>query len=159
VAQSHRSKTPNEIQAPDAELAPWCTWLRCAHCDAVRLHAVIADTIAQQWHVEGCDRERHNRLVDRCRRRIDRRLKSVAAEGVTVVEVMAPRDMQLDDALGEVVEYADARGVQLRTCAASAPVQLLRVLDDAEDVIDDLTVLGEWHDGAVGRWRGVALRA
>ena len=136
----------------------FATGLRCVHCDAVRLHAVIADTIGQQWHVEGCDRERHNRLVDRRRRRIDRRLKSLAAEGVTVVEVTSG-DMQLDDALVEVVEYADARGVQLRTCTASAPVQLLPVLEDAEDVIDDLTVLGEWHDGAVGRWRGLALRA
>jgi hypothetical protein len=67
--------------------------------------------------------------------------------------------MQLDDAVVEVVEYTDTRGVQLRINAASAPVQLLRGQEDAEDVIDDLTGLGEWHDGAVGRWRGLALRA
>jgi hypothetical protein len=158
VAQSYRGTKPAEIPATAIDVAPWCTWLRCAHCDAVRLHAVIADTLAQQWRVQGCDRERHNRLTDRCRRRIDRRLTTLAAEGVTVVKVTTSGDMQVDDAVVEVVEYADARGVQLRICAAATPVQLLRGLDDAEDVIDDLTVLGAWHDSAVGRWRGLALR-
>jgi len=158
VAQSYRGKKPEEIQAPDADVAPWCTWLRCAHCDAVRLHAVIADTIAQQWRVEGCDRERHNRLTDRCRRRIERRLKALVAEGVTVVEITASGDMQIDDALVEVVEYEDTRGVQLRICATATPVQLLRGLEDAEDVIDEPAGLGAWHDTPAGRWRGLVLR-
>lgn len=160
VAESYRGKKPEEVPAAEAGVAPWCTWLRCAQCDAVRLHAVIADTLAQQWRAEGCDRERDNRRKDRCRRRIDRRLTALAAEGVTVVEVTTSGAMQVDDALVEVVEYADARrGVQLRICAAATPVQLLRGLEDAEDAIDDLSVLGEWHDSAVGRWRGLALRA
>lgn len=120
---------------------------------------MIADTIAQQWRVEGCDRERHNRLTDRCRRRIERRLKALTTEGVTVVEITAPGDMQIDDALVEVVEYDDTRGVQLRICATATPVQLLRGLEDAEDVIDEPAGLGAWHDTPAGRWRGLALRA
>lgn len=159
LAQSYRGRKPEQVPAAAIDVAAWCTWLRCAHCDAVTLHAVIADALAEQWRVEGCDRERDNRRTDRCRRRIERRLTALAAEGVTVVEVPTSCDMQIDDAVVEVVEYADSRGVQLRICAAAAPIQLLRGLEDAEDVIDDLTVLGEWHDGAVGRWRGLALRA
>jgi hypothetical protein len=159
VAQSYRGKKPKAVRAPVPGAAPWCTWLRCAHCDAVRLQAVIADTLAQQWRVDGCDRERHNRLTDRCRRRIERRLTALVAEGVTVVEVTTPGDMQIDDALVEVVEYDDARSLQIRICATATPVQLLRGLEDAEDVIDETTALGAWHHTTAGRWRGLALRA
>jgi len=159
VAQSYRGRKPRGVRAPVAGAAPWCTWLRCAHCEAVTLHAVIADTLAQQWRVEGCDRERHNRLTDRCRRRIERRLMALVAEGVTVVEVTTSGDMQIDDALVEVVEYDDARSLQIRICATATPVQLLCGLEDAEDVIDVTGSLGDWQDTTEGRWRGLALRA
>ncbi|RHW26297.1 hypothetical protein D0Z08_15160 [Nocardioides immobilis] len=81
------------------------------------------------------------------------------AEGVTVVEVTTSGDMQIDDALVEVVEYDDARGVQIRICTTAKGEQLLRGLEDAEDVIDEPARLGTWHDTTVGRWRGLALRA
>lgn len=142
VAHSYRGRKPRGARAPEAGVLPWCTWLRCAHCEAVRLHAVIADALARSWRVEGCDRERHNRRTDRCRRRIERRLTALVVEGVTVVEVTSTGDMQIDDALVEVVEYDDdTRSLQVRICATAPPVHLLRVLEDAEDVIDDPALL------------------
>jgi len=81
------------------------------------------------------------------------------AAGVTVVRVMSTDDVQIDDALVEVVEYDDARSLQIRICASAPPVQLLRGLDDTEDVIDEPAALGAWHDTIDGRWRGLVLRA
>lgn len=159
VAQSYRGGKPKEVRALATDVAPWCTWLRCAHCETVTLHVVIADTLAQRWRAEGCDRERHDRLTDRCRRRIERRLNALVAEGVTVVRVVSTDDMQVEDAPVEVVEYDDARGLQVRIYATATPVQLLRVVEAVEDVIDDVARLGGWQDATGGRWRGLALRA
>lgn len=159
VAQFYRGRTPGHIRPREVGDHPWCAWLRCGHCRRVTLHAVIADSLAQRWRTEGCDRERHDRLTDRCRRRIERRLAALVAEGVTVVRAMSTDDMQVEDAPVEVVEYADARGLQIRICATATPVQLLRVVEAAEDVIDDPTKLGDWQSATDGRWRGLALRA
>jgi len=159
VAQSYRGRKPDDARAPGDGASPWCTWLRCAHCCAVTLHAVIADSLTQRWRSEGCDRERHNRLTDRCRRRLERRLTALIAEGVTVVRVMSTHDMHIDDAVVEVLEYDDSRGLQIRVCEAAPPDQLLRGFDAAEDVLDEPGSLGDWQDTTQGRWRGLALRA
>ena len=159
VGQYYRGRKPTNIQTPAPDDHPWCTWLRCAHCRVVTLHAVIADCLSQQWRIEGCDRERHDRLADRCRRRIERRLAALVAEGVTVVRVSSTDDMQINDALVEVVEYDDARGLQIRICATAPPALLLRGLEAAEDLIDIPTALGDWQDTINGRWRGLVLRA
>ena len=82
MAQSYRGRRPENARSSQDGDCPWCTWLRCAHCRVVTLHAVIADSLTQRWRTEGCDRERHNRLTDRCRRRIERRLAALAGEGV-----------------------------------------------------------------------------
>ncbi|RHW24094.1 hypothetical protein D0Z08_26475 [Nocardioides immobilis] len=79
-------------------------------------------------------------------------------EGVTV-RGMSTDDIRVEDAPVEVVEYADARGLQIRICATDTPIQLLRVVEAAEDVIDDPARLGDWQDTTGGRWRGLALRA
>jgi len=120
---------------------------------------VIADSLTQRWRSEGCDRERHNRLTDRCRRRLERRLTAIAAEGFTVVRVMSIEGMRVDDAAVEVLEYDDDRGLQIRIRGTAAPEQLLRGLEAAEDVIDEPGSLGDWQDTTEGRWRGLALRA
>jgi len=159
VAQSYRGRAPEVVRAPEADAHPWCTWLRCAHCSTVTLHAVIADSLTQQWRSHGCDRERHNRLTDRCRRRIGRRLTALVVEGVTVVRVMSTSDMQIDDAPVEVVEYDDTRGLQIRICEGAKPDQLLRGLEAVEDVLDEPARLGAWQHTTEGRWRGLALRA
>jgi len=159
VAQSYRGRKPDDARVPEGGVQPWCAWLRCAHCRAVILHAVIADCLAQRWRTDGCDRERHNRLTDRHRRRLERRLTALIAEGVTIVRVMSTDDMQVADAPIEVVEHDDARRVLIRICATAAPDQLLRGLDAAEDVLDEPGSLGDWRDTTEGRWRGLALRA
>lgn len=120
---------------------------------------MIADSLTQRWRSEGCDRERHNRLADRCRRRLERRLTAIAAEGVTVVRVISTDDMHVDDAVVEVLECDDNRGLQIRVCEAAPPDQLLRGFEAAEDVIDESGSLGDWQDTTQGRWRGLALRA
>ena len=159
MAQSYRGRKPENVSAAQDGDCPWCTWLRCAHCRVVTLHAVIADNLTQRWRADGCDRERHNRLTDRCRRRIERRLAALAAEGVAVVRVMSTDDMQIDDAHLEIVEYDDTRALQIRICATAPPDQLLRDIEAAEDVIDEPTRLGDWQNTPDGRWRGLALRS
>lgn len=157
VAQFYRGKKPvhatSEVGAPR-----WCAWLRCAHCRAVTLHAVIADCRSEQWGSDGCERERHNRLTDRLRRRIERRLIALLAEGVTVLRAASPDDMQVADASVEVLEYDDGRGIQIRICSTATPEQLLHGLEEAEDLVDEPTRLGDWKNTAVGRWRGLSLR-
>ncbi len=159
VAQAFRGRKPDDARAQEDGAQPWCAWLRCAHCRTVTRHAVIADSLTQLWRSEGCDRERHNRLTDRCRRRVERRLTALVAEGVTVVRVLETDHMQIDDAHVEVVEYDDTRGLQIRICAAATPQQLLRGLEAVEDVLDEPTRLGAWQDTTEGRWRRLALRA
>jgi hypothetical protein len=56
---------------------------------------------------DGCPMERQNLLLDRCRRRIERRLTVFAAEGITVRRRTAPEDMAVEDASLEIVEYGD----------------------------------------------------
>jgi hypothetical protein len=81
------------------------------------------------------------------------------AEGVTVVGVMSTDDMRVEDAPVDVVEYAEARGLQIRICATVTPVQLLRVIEAAEEVIDDPARLSDWPDttGAAGAAARCAL--
>jgi len=133
--------------------------LRCSHCGAVTLHAVIGDHLSQQWSRDGCDREKHDRRADRERRRIERRISALTSEGVSVVRFATPEDMQVDHVPVEVVQYDDPRGLELHICATATPTQLLRGIEAAEDVIDEPTRLGPWNDTAFGRWRGVALDA
>lgn len=157
VAQSYRGKKPG-ARTREADAPPSCAWLRCAHCRAVTLHAVIADCRSQQWGSEGCGREGHNRVTDRLRRRIERRLIALAADGVTVVRTTSTDDMYVEDAPVEVLQYDDGRGIQIRICSTATPEQLLHGLEAAEDLVDEPTRLGDWKNTAVGRWRGLALR-
>lgn len=100
---------------------------------------------------EGCDRERHDRLTDACRRR-RRRLAALVAEGVTAVRVLLTDDMQIDDAIVQVVEYEDARGLQIRICG-HRPTELAAAA--AEDLIDEPNALGRWQNTISGRWRAL----
>jgi hypothetical protein len=120
---------------------------------------VIVDCLSHRWPTEGCDRERHNRLTDRCRRRIERRIAALIAAGVAVVRVRSIDDMRIDDAPVEVIEYDDSRGLQIRICEAATPDRLLRGIEAAEDILDETRLLGDWQDATGGRWRGLALRA
>jgi len=159
VARSYSGRKPRGFPTPPAGTQPWCTWLRCSHCGAVTLHAVIGDHLSQQWSDDGCDREQHNHRTDRNRRRIERRIAALTSEGIAVIRFTAPEDMQLDHVPVEVVQYDDHRGTQLHICASATPSQLLRGIEAAEDVIDEPTKLGPWNDTPCGRWRGVALDA
>jgi hypothetical protein len=125
----------------------------------VTVHAVIVDVLADRWRREGCDREHYDRNTDRCRRRMERRLRALEADGVTVIREPSIEAMSVDDSFVEVIEYADTRGVVLRVCVTAEPRRVLHVLDLAEDLIDAPTQLGVWTDHADGRWRGVAFMA
>lgn len=158
VARSYRGKKPPEAEDPDPTAAPWCRWLKCSSCRIVTLHAVIADAVTDGSRRDGCPMERHNRLLDRCRRRIERRLTIFAAEGITVRRRTAPEDMEVDDALLEILEYGDTRRLEIRLSRAAPPHQLLRAIEEAEEIIDEPTDLGPWNVTSTGRWRGLALR-
>ncbi len=67
--------------------------------------------------------------------------------------------MSLDDAVVEVIEYADGRGVLVRVRVTDEPGRLLNGLDLAEDLIDSPAQLGAWADGPDGIWRGLAVLA
>lgn len=155
VAHSYRGRRP-EGAANDSPGA-WCTWLRCAHCGATTVHALIIDALAEEWRREGCDRERRDRLVDRCRRRVARRLEALAAEGVTLVRAPVDAEMAVDDAVVEVVEYDDARGFVLRVRVTARPRELVDALEVAEDLLDAPERLGAWTDASALRWRGIAV--
>lgn len=158
MAQSYRVRPPEGAAAGEVA-GPWCTWLRCAHCRVSTVHAVIVDALADTWGRDGCDRERHDRTADRHRRRIRRRLDALSAEGVTIVKALSVDDMNLDDALVEVIEYADARAFVIRVCTTAAPSRLLEALELAEDLLDAPARLGPWGDDAAGLWRGLAILA
>lgn len=65
--------------------------------------------------------------------------------------------MNLNEAIIEVIEYADARGFVIRVCAIAEPSRVLHALDLAEDLIDEPAQLGPWADCWEGLWRGLAL--
>lgn len=65
--------------------------------------------------------------------------------------------MSLDEAIIEVIEYADVRGFVVRICATDDPGRLLGAIDIAEDLLDDPGQLGPWADDRGGRWRGLAI--
>jgi len=158
VAPSYRGRKPAGAEEPDPTAAPWCRWLRCSACRIVTLHAVIADAVADASRRDGCPMERQNRLLDRCRRRIERRLTAFAAEGITVRRWTAPEDMDVEDASLEVLEYGDTGGLEIRLSRDAAPQQLLQTLEEAEEIVDERTKLGAWNVTPTGRWRGLALR-
>jgi len=133
VAGNYRGHRPSG-ELGGQELGPWCTWLHCAHCGATTIHALIVDALSDQWDRGGCDREQTDRRTDRCRRRVDRRLRALAADGVTIVRLLSSERMHLDEAIIEVIEYADLRGFVIRVCATTDPGRLLRALDLAEDL-------------------------
>ncbi|KAA1426893.1 hypothetical protein [Nocardioides antri] len=83
----------------------------------------------------------------------------MATEGVTIVRAPSAEDMNLDDALVEVIEYDDARGFLLRVCMTAEPSRLFQALELAEDLIDAPKELGPWADQVAGRWRGLAVMA
>gem|GEM_PF-1961608 len=159
MGQYYRGKNPSNEPMPDDPGVRWCAWLRCEHCREVTLHAVLADNLNHRWGSAGCDRERSNRLRDRSRRRIQRRLAGFAAEGIAVIEKLSSEEMQVDSATLEVVEYDDPRGMEIRISAAATPEQVLHGIEVAEDVIDEPDRLGAWMRTDRGRWRGLALRA
>ena len=156
VASNYRGRVPPEVAARH-ELGPWCTWLHCAHCGESTVHALIVDTLADRWSREGCDRERRDRRTDRHRRRLERRLRALAAEGVTVVRTLTSRRMALEEAIIEVVEYADARGFVVRIRVTADPARLLGALEIAEDLLDQPAHLGPWANDRGGPWRGLAI--
>lgn len=156
VAGNYRGRRPPGAPGSQ-ELGPWCTWLHCAHCGERTVHALIVDTLAERWSREGCDRERRDRRTDRHRRRLDRRLRALAADGVTVIRAPSSERMNLNEAIIEVIEYADARGFVIRVCAIAEPSRVLHALDLAEDLIDEPAQLGPWADCWEGLWRGLAL--
>ena len=158
VAPSYRGKKPPDAEDPDPTAAPWCRWLKCSVCRVVTLHAVIADVVADGSHRDGCLMERQNRLLDRCRRRIERRLTAFAAEGITVRRRTAPEDMGVEDASLAILEYGETGQLEIRLSQDAAPHQLLQALEEAEDIIDGRTKLGAWNVTSTGRWRGLALR-
>ena len=155
VAQGYRGRGPDG--AGSREVGPWCTWLHCSHCGATTVHALIVDALADQWGRSGCDREQSDRRRDRCRRRIDRRLRALAADGVTIVRAPSSERMHLDEAIIEVIEYADLRGFVIRVCVTTDPSRLLRALDLAEDLLDEPERLGPRADDPGGPWRGLAI--
>jgi hypothetical protein len=156
VARSFRGRPPADAAIRRA-VGPWCSWLRCAHCGSTTLHAVIADVLADKWTGDGCDRERHDRIVDRDRRRITRRLDALAAEGVTILRASSAEHMNLDNSLVEVIEYADGRGFVLRVCTSATPSRVLQAVELSEDLLDSPDHLGPWADDATGLWRGLAI--
>lgn len=158
VAPSYGGKKPSEAEDPDPTAAPWCRWLKCSACRIVTLHAVIADAVTDGSHRDGCPMERQNRLLDRCRRRIERRLTAFAAEGITVRRRTQPEDMEVEDAALEIVEYGDAGRLKIRLARVAAPHQLLRALEEAEEIVDEPTKLGAWNVTSTSRRRGLALR-
>jgi len=122
------------------------------------VHAVIVDALADTWIRDGCDRERHDRIADRHRRRINRRLDALAAEGVTIVRALSAEHMSLQDSLVEVIEYADVCRFLIRVCTSATPDRLLRAVERAEDILDSPDQLGPWADDAAGLWRGLAIK-
>ncbi|WP_183095996.1 hypothetical protein [Nocardioides stalactiti] len=155
VAKSYRGTPPKEAQDPD--LPRSCAWLRCDHCAAVTVHAVIGPRLPQGCAADGCDRERHNRRADQVRRRIERRLAGYIAEGITIVRDVPPADMHVDHASLELIEYDDPHHLRLRISAATPPPEILRALDAVEDIVDQRAKLGAWNAVPRGRWRGLAL--
>lgn len=156
VADNYRGRRPPGTPG-SPELGPWCTWLRCAHCGESTVHALVVDTLAERWSREGCDRERRDRRTDRHRRRLERRLRALATEGVTVVRAPSGERMALEEAILEVIEYADDRGFVIRICVTADPSRLLGALEVAEDLLDDPAQLGVWADDRDGLWRGLAI--
>lgn len=155
VAQSYRGRRPAGATTDPA--GTWCIWLRCAHCSTTTVHALVVDALAEEWRSEGCDRERGDRLADRFRRRVSRRLDALAAEGVTIVRVLAAAEMSVNDAVLEVVEYDDPRDFVLRVRVTARPGELVDALEVAKDLIDGPAGLGPWSDGPATRWRGIAV--
>lgn len=158
VAQSYRGPKPADAEDLDPIADPWCRWLTCTTCHTVTLHAVLADNLIDGIRRDGCAMERHNRLQDQSRRRIERRLTAFVAEGITVLRHVAPEDMQVKDAVLEIVEHHDTHSIEIRISRATPSPELLEAIDEAEDIIDDPTRLGAWTDTSTGRWRGIALR-
>jgi hypothetical protein len=156
VAQTYRGRRPDGADAIEPA-GPWCRWLMCAHCATTTVHALIPNPPPDSWRRDGCDRERENRLADQSRRRIQRRLNEFATEGVTIVRAQSADQMHIDDAVIEVMEFDDARGLLLRVCVSIEPDRLLSALERAEDYLDAPSELGPWIEGAAGRWRGLAL--
>jgi hypothetical protein len=156
VAQTYRSRGPDGADAIELS-GPWCTWLKCAHCGATTVHALIPNPPPDSWRSDGCDRERENRFGDQCRRRIQRRLSELATEGVTIVRVQSDAQMSVDHAAVEIVEFDDARGLLVRVCVSTHPERVLRALERAEDFLDAPHEWGPWTEGVEGRWRGLAL--
>lgn len=54
--------------------------------------------------------------------------------------------MTLDDALVEVIEYADARSFLIRVCTSAQPERLLEAVEIAEELLDSPDQLGSWAD-------------
>lgn len=156
VAQSYRRRPPEDASVTSV-VGPWCAWLRCAQCGTTTVHALIVDALADVWRRDGCDRERYDRTADRNRRRINRRLDALAAEGVTIVRAVSAEDMCLDISLVEVIEYADVRRFLIRVCTTADPTRLLRAVELAEDLLDSPEQLGSWADDSAGIWRGLAI--
>lgn len=156
VAHNFRGSRPSAAKECEP-FGPWCSWLLCSHCGLITVHAVIVEVLAARWRVEGCDREQSDRHADRSRRRIERRLGALAADGVTVVRVRTSDVMTVHDAIVEVVEYADARGLVVRICTTDEPSRVLRALEMAEDALDAPTHLGPWADAGDGIRRGLAV--
>jgi hypothetical protein len=115
--------------------------------------------MADTWRRDGCDRERHDRISDRHRRRTGRRLNALAAEGVSIVRATCAEDMSVVGALVEIIEAADTRAFLIRVRATAEPHLLREAVELAEDLLDTPEELGPWVDEGTGIWRGLAILA
>lgn len=155
VSHSFRGRSPDG--ARDVDLEAWCRWLRCAHCGKSTVHAVVADVLADEWGREGCDREQRDRRADRDRRRAERRLRAIAADGVLVVRTHSAGAMSVINSIVELVEYPQRDAFVMRVRVTAEPRPLLLALDSAEELLDQFCGPRGWAAGEDHTWRGMAI--
>lgn len=61
------------------------------------------------------------------------------------------RTMEIQDATPEIVEYGDTRRLEIRVSRDAAPHQLLRAIEEAEEIVDEPTKLGPWNVTSTSR--------
>lgn len=153
VATTYVSRPPAEVERPaDARSVQY---LKCSGaCGTRTWHALLLPPERRDKRGDAC--EMQNRRADQSRARVRRRLAGMQAIGVAVIRKSTFAQMQLDDAVVEIVQY-DAR-VEVRLCEAADPREQVKAIETLEELLDDLELLGEWTMTKTCRWRGVAIR-